>query len=59
MTAESLIELIGIERTFILGDSKVHALRNVNLNIAAGDYIAVMVPSGSGKSTLLNLMGLR
>lgn len=58
MTAESLIELIGIERTFILGDSKVHALRNVNLNIAAGDYIAVMGPSGSGKSTLLNLIGL-
>ena len=58
MTAESLIELKGIERTFILGDSKVHALRNVNLNIAAGDYIAVMGPSGSGKSTLLNLIGL-
>ena len=56
--AESLIELSGIERTFTLGDSKVHALRNVNLNASPGEYIAVMGPSGSGKSTLLNVIGL-
>jgi putative ABC transport system ATP-binding protein len=55
---ESLITLNGIDRTFTLGDSKVHALRNVDLNIAQGEYIAVMGPSGSGKSTLLNLIGL-
>ncbi|HSR01904.1 MAG TPA: ABC transporter ATP-binding protein, partial [Methylophilaceae bacterium] len=42
----------------MLGDSPVHALRNVNLTIAAGEYIAVMGPSGSGKSTLLNMLGL-
>lgn len=56
--AESLIQLNGIERIFYLGDSKVHALRNVDLNISRGEYIAVMGPSGSGKSTLLNLIGL-
>lgn len=56
--AESLIQLNGIERTFYLGDSQVHALRDVNLNISPGEYIAVMGPSGSGKSTLLNLVGL-
>ena len=56
--AESLIQLNGIDRTFTLGDSQVHALRNVNLNINRGEYIAVMGPSGSGKSTLLNLIGL-
>jgi putative ABC transport system ATP-binding protein len=56
--AESLIQLNGIERTFYLGDSQVRALRNVNLNISPGEYIAVMGPSGSGKSTLLNLIGL-
>jgi putative ABC transport system ATP-binding protein len=55
---ESLIQLNGIERTFYLGDSQVRALRNVNLNISPGEYIAVMGPSGSGKSTLLNLVGL-
>ena len=54
----SLISLQGIERTFQLGDSKVHALRDVNLQIQPGEYIAVMGPSGSGKSTLLNMIGL-
>jgi len=58
MPNESLISLDGIGRTFMLGDSPVHALRNVNLTIAAGEYIAVMGPSGSGKSTLLNMLGL-
>lgn len=56
--ADHLIQLNGIDRTFTLGDSKVHALRNVNLNIGHGEYISVMGPSGSGKSTLLNLIGL-
>ena len=53
-----LIELSGIERVFHLGDSEVHALHQLDLAIAAGEYVAVMGPSGSGKSTLLNLLGL-
>lgn len=57
MTAP-LVELADIERVFQLGDSQVHALRGLNLAIAAGEYVAVMGPSGSGKSTLLNLLGL-
>jgi len=56
--APAQIELSGIERVFHLGDSDVHALRNLNLSIGAGEYVAVMGPSGSGKSTLLNLLGL-
>ena len=54
----ALIELAGIERVFHLGDSEVHALRRLDVSIAAGEYVAVMGPSGSGKSTLLNLIGL-
>jgi putative ABC transport system ATP-binding protein len=54
----TLIELTGIERIFQLGDSEVHALRRLDVSIAAGEYVAVMGPSGSGKSTLLNLLGL-
>ena len=56
--AKVLIELKDINRTFQLGDSEVHALRDVNLSIKQGEYISVMGPSGSGKSTLLNLLGL-
>ncbi|MFA7281883.1 MAG: ABC transporter ATP-binding protein [Sterolibacterium sp.] len=52
------IELTGIERIFKLGDSEVHALRQLDIAIGTGEYVAVMGPSGSGKSTLLNLLGL-
>ena len=58
MMGAPLIELAGIERVFQLGDSEVHALRQLDVSIAAGEYVAIMGPSGSGKSTLLNLLGL-
>lgn len=53
-----MIELIGIHRNFQVGDQMVHALDDVDLNIADGEYVSIMGPSGSGKSTLLNLIGL-
>ncbi len=55
---DTLIELAAVERIFHLGDSEVHALRAIDLRVAAGEYVAVMGPSGSGKSTLLNILGL-
>ena len=52
-----LIEMRGIERTYVMGDNLVHALRGVDLTITAGSSIAIMGTSGSGKSTMMNIMG--
>jgi putative ABC transport system ATP-binding protein len=53
-----MISLDNIQRIFQVGDQRVHALRDINLNIEPGEYLSIMGPSGSGKSTLLNLLGL-
>jgi putative ABC transport system ATP-binding protein len=53
-----MIELSRIHREFQVGDQTVHALNDVSLFVADGEYASIMGPSGSGKSTLLNLVGL-
>jgi putative ABC transport system ATP-binding protein len=52
-----VITLAGIARTFVVGGRPVHALRDLDLEIVAGEYVSIMGPSGSGKSTLLNIIG--
>lgn len=53
-----MIEVRDLAKTFHVGDEDVHALVDINLDIAPGEYMSVMGPSGSGKSTLLNMLGL-
>lgn len=53
-----MIEFNQVSRNFMVGYQQVHALRDIDLTLGAGEYISIMGPSGSGKSTLLNLIGL-
>jgi putative ABC transport system ATP-binding protein len=55
--SSGVLELIGIHQLYGTGDAQVHALRGIDLSVAAGEYLAIMGPSGSGKSTLMNLLG--
>jgi putative ABC transport system ATP-binding protein len=49
--------LEGVSKTYQMGETRVHALRAVDLEIGRGEFLAIVGPSGSGKTTLLNLLG--
>jgi putative ABC transport system ATP-binding protein len=52
-----MIQLIDINKTYQMGEHQVHALRNINLHIDDGEFVAIVGASGSGKSTLMNILG--
>ena len=52
-----VIEMTGVSKVYGVGEAEVHALREVDLLIEQGDYVAIMGASGSGKSTLMNIIG--
>ncbi len=53
-----IIRLRDVQKTFRIGRGEIGVLRGVNLNVWAGDFLAIIGPSGSGKSTILNMIGL-
>ena len=55
---EPLIRIVGLKKSYVLGDVTVHALRGVDVEIASGRFVTVVGASGSGKSTFMNILGL-
>jgi len=56
-TNSTLVEVNDVEKVFHRGSEDIHVLKDLRLQVPAGEFLALMGPSGSGKSTLLNLVG--
>ncbi len=52
-----IVRTVNITRVYHMGKEQVHALRGIDLEIYAGEYVSIMGPSGSGKSTFFNMVG--
>ena len=55
--SDLIIRTEGLTKDYVLGAETVHAVRNVDLEIGRGEFVAIMGPSGSGKSTFMNMIG--
>src|SRR3989338_8559131 len=54
---QEIIKLKNVHKDYQMGDSIIHAVEAINLDIKKGDFLAIVGPSGSGKSTMMNLVG--
>lgn len=57
MSDTRVIELADVKKEYMLGETKVEALRGVSFGVNKGEFLAIAGPSGSGKSTILNMIG--
>jgi len=53
-----MINIKKIHKSYVMGQSKLHVLKGIDLDIQAGEMVSIMGASGSGKSTLLNILGI-
>ena len=56
--SDAVIDMQGITKVFYTDEVETHALAEVNVQIARGEYVSISGPSGCGKSTLLSIIGL-
>lgn len=54
---DDIIRLEKVHRDYLMGNTRIHAVEDINLDIHRGEFVAIVGPSGSGKSTMMNLVG--
>lgn len=54
---EPFLSLTGVNKSYAVGDSSLHVLKDIDLAVRRGEYLTILGPSGSGKSTLMNIVG--
>ena len=54
---KKIIKMEGINKYYMVGESRLHALKDISLQVEQGEFLAVLGPSGSGKCTLMNIIG--